>query len=302
MEGIILKSGMLGGVCLKIKKAETLLYDAAVFFTGCVMFGLSVNIFITPGMITMGGFTGVSTTVNYFFHTPIGFISLLLNLPLLVLEARLGRRSGAVRRTLCGIIGTSVATDVLSFVTYSYDDRLLCALLGGFLMGAGSGILMRSGFTTGGSDLMAYLIQRKFRRLSTGNIIFIIDAVIIVGSAVLRQSFDGILFSFAAVWCYTTAFDRTLAGRSGAVLAMIVSDNHKKIAAAVSEKLRRGVTVVSSSGWYTGKDRPTLICVVKKRELYRLRELVRQADESAFMVISTASEVSGEGFQNDDER
>lgn len=281
---------------MKNKKAEALFGDMASFAAGCIMFGLSVNIFITPGMITMGGFTGISTTIEYFFNTPIGLMIFLLNLPLLCLEWRLGKKGGAVWRTLLGIAGTSLATDVLSFLPYSYTDRLLCALLGGLLMGAGSGLLMRHGFTTGGSDLAAYLIRHKVRRLSTGNIILIIDAAIIVVSSLLCGSVDGMLFSFAAVWCYSAAFDRVLAGGAGAVLAMIISDKHDKIASAVSQVLHRGVTVIDASGWYTGRERPSLICVVKKREMYRLRELVHSVDSNAFVVVSNVAEVLGEGF------
>lgn len=279
------------------KKSEALISDALTLIAGCVMFGASVNIFITPGMITMGGFTGVSTTISYFFDTPIGFMIFLLNLPLLVLEYRLKNECGALWRTLLGIIGTSVATDLLACLPYSYEDRLLCALLGGLLMGAGSGLLMRSGFTTGGSDLAAYIIRFRSRRFSAGSIIFAIDAVIIVISAVLTKSFEGMLFSFAAVWCYTTAFDKMLGGGSGAILTLIISDKHREIAAAVSERLHRGVTVLSSNGWYTGKERPMLICVVKKRELYLLREIAQKNDPKAFVVISSMAEVMGEGFR-----
>lgn len=279
------------------KKTEAFISDALAFLAGCVMFGASVNIFITPGMITMGGFTGVSTTIGYFFDTPIGVMIILLNLPLLVLEYRLKGDRSALWRTLLGIMGTSVATDLLAALPYSYEDRLLCALLGGLLMGAGSGLLMRSGFTTGGSDLAAYIIRSRSRRFSTGSIIFVIDAVIIVASAVLTGSFEGMLFSFAAVWCYTTAFDKMLGGGSGAILTLIMSERYREIAEAVSERLHRGVTVLSSSGWYTGKERPTLLCVVKKRELYLLREIAQKNDPNAFVVISNMAEVTGEGFK-----
>lgn len=289
-------------IALKRKGLDTFFSNAAAYIAGCIMFGASVNIFITPGMITMGGFTGVSTTISYFFNTPIGFIIFLLNLPLLILEKRLYGRRSAVCRALLGIIGTSVATDLLAYLPYSYGDRLLCALLGGLLMGAGSGLLMRSGFTTGGSDLLAYIAKPHLKRFTTGNIIFFIDTVIIVSAALLTGNFEGILFSFAAVWCYTTAFDKMLAGGSGAIIAIIISEYHREIAAALSDGLHRGVTVLPSSGWYTGRERPTLICVVKKRELYRLRELAKSADPRAFVIISSAAEVMGEGFGEYDER
>lgn len=281
-----------------MKKREAFVSDAASFIIGCAMFGASVNIFIEPGEITMGGFTGISTTIGYFFNTPVGLMIFLLNLPLLALRARLGKRKSDTLRAVLGIVGSSAATDILSIIPYSYSDSLLCALLGGALMGAGSGMLMRSGFTTGGSDLLASIIKPGLKRLSYGKIIFIIDAFIIIGAALLLKDYGSAVFSFAAVWCYTTAFDKVLSGREGAVIATIVSEHHRDIAQTISERLRRGVTVLPSSGWYTGKERPTLICAIKKRELYRLREIVRKKDPDAFVVISGAAEVMGEGFEN----
>lgn len=281
-----------------MKKAARYIQDAAVFMGGCVLFGASVNIFITPGGITMGGFTGISTTLNSQFSTPIGLMIFLLNLPLLVYETVSGKGRRGVVKTLLGIAGTSAATDFMAAMPVTYDDRLLCAVFGGLMMGAGSGLLMTRGYTTGGSDLLAFIVRPYTKGLSTGRLILIIDTLIIAGAALTERSFSGILYSFAAVWCYTTAFDKVLEGMGGAVLAMIVSERHDDISLAISKRLGRGVTLVSSSGWYTGRHGQTVLCAVKKSELYMLRSLVRETDPGAFMMVTGAAEVSGEGFRD----
>ena len=281
-----------------MKKAAGYFQDAAVFVGGCLLFGASVNIFITPGGITMGGFTGISTTINSLFSTPVGLFIFLLNLPLLVYETVSGKGRSGVVKALMGIAGTSAATDFMAALPVTYGDRLLCAVFGGLMMGAGSGLLLTRGYTTGGSDLLAYIIRPYTKGLSTGRLILLIDTLIIAGASLIEGSFSGILYSFAAVWCYTTAFDKVLEGMGGAVLAMIVSERHEDISLAISRRLGRGVTLISSSGWYTGKQGQTVFCAVKKNELYMLRSLVRKTDPGAFMIVTGAAEVSGAGFRD----
>ena len=289
---------------MKLKK-ETLLprlrdfaRETAILLLGSVMFGLSVNLFIEPGQITMSGFTGISTTINHFFGTPIGIMMIFLNMPLLFLEWR--RAGGAgVLRTGIGILFTSVAVDGLSFIRSDFTDPLLCAVFGGLIMGAGGGLLLTRGYTTGGSDLCAFLLTRKFRRLTTGRAILLIDVVIVVGSSALMLRWTGLLYSFVAVWCYTTAFDRVLEGFGGAKLVMIISDKYEEIARQVSEQMHRGVTLLYGAGWYTGTQRNILLCVIKRSEQYALTNLARRADPRSFVILSNASEVLGEGFEED---
>ncbi|MCI8611402.1 MAG: YitT family protein [Clostridiales bacterium] len=272
--------------------------EAAVLLVGSVMFGLSVNLFIEPGQITMSGFTGISTTINHFFDTPVGIMMIFLNLPLLFLE---WRRAGGVGvlRTGIGILFTSLAVDGLAFIRSDFTDPLLCAVFGGLIMGAGGGLLLTRGYTTGGSDLCAFLLTRKFRRLTTGRVILLIDVAIVVGSSALMLRWTGLLYSFVAVWCYTTAFDRVLEGFGGAKLVMIISDKYEEIARQVSEQMRRGVTLLYGAGWYTKTQRNILLCVIKRSEQYALTNLARRADPGAFVILSNAAEVLGQGFEED---
>ncbi len=279
-------------------RLRELAIEIAILLAGSIMFGLAVNLFIEPGEITMSGFTGISTTINHFFGTPIGTMMIFLNLPLLFLEWR--RAGGAgVLRTGIGILFTSLAVDGLSFIRSDFTDPLLCAVFGGLLMGAGGGLLLTRGYTTGGSDLCAFLLTRKFRGLTTGRVILLIDVVIVVGSSALMLRWTGLLYSFVAVWCYTTAFDRVLEGFGGAKLVMIISDKYEEIARQVSEQMHRGVTLLYGAGWYTGTQRNVLLCVIKRSEQYALTSLARKADPKAFVILSNVSGVLGEGFEED---
>lgn len=285
---------------MKIRKDSVryLLSKLTVWVAGSMLYGLAVNMFISPGGITMGGFTGISTTLNRLFATPIGFMTVLLNIPLLLIEMRTGGGRLGLFNAVAGIIGTAVATDVLSAFPYTHSDTLLSAVFGGLLLGAGTGVLLSKGFTTGGSDLLAHILHRRFPFLSTGKLILVIDSIIVILCSNVLHIGWGILFSFASLWCFSTAIDSVLDGFGGSKLVMIVSDKHGKIADRITDRLKRGVTVMDGRGWYTKSEKKVIFCVIKRGELFALTELVRRTDTGAFITVCDAHDVLGQGFES----
>ncbi len=282
-------------------KKEALRYlitKAGIWLAGSLLYGLAINMFISPGEITMGGFTGIATTLNHLFGIPVGIMIILLNIPLLVADVKTGGGKLSLINTLLGILGTSIATDALSAFPYTHSDTFLSAVFGGLLLGAGTGILLSKGYTTGGSDLVAHILHRRFPFLSTGKLILVIDAAIVILCSGYLGTGWNILFSFAALWCFSTALDSVLDGFGGSKLVMIISDKHTEIADRITSRLHRGVTVINGTGWYTGKEKKLLFCAVKRSELFALTELVRRTDISAFVTVSDARDVLGEGFKN----
>lgn len=281
-------------------KKETAKYisvKAGVLLIGSFLYGLAINMFLSPGGITMGGFTGISTTLNRLFQAPIGFMTFLLNLPLFAIELRTGDGKRGVINALLGVAGTSLATDLLSAFPYTHSDTLLSSVFGGLLLGAGTGILLSKGYTTGGSDLTAHILHRRFPFLSTGKLILFIDsAIVLLCSGVLKTGW-GILFSFASLWCFSTALDGVLDGIGSSKLVMIVSKEHALIADRITGRLRRGVTLLSGEGWYTKSECKVIFCAVKRSELFALTELVRRTDRGAFVTVCDAREVLGAGFK-----
>ncbi len=280
---------------------KVFVWDTGVFLLGCILFAVSVNIFIEPYSITMGGFTGIATTISRFVPIPVGAAIVILNSPLLLIQIKTyGVRRG-LPRAILGIAGTSVATDLLAFLPAFElsEGKILYSVGGGFIMGVGAGLLLCRGFTTGGSDLLAFIISPLFGALSVPRLILIIDAVIIAGSALVLRDFGGIVYSLAAVWCYSLALDKVISGQSSAVLAFVVSNDYDTVAEAIGNGLLRGVTLFTSYGWYSKKEGKTVMCVVRKSQLYRLKALVKETDPNAFVVVSSVSEVLGEGFKRE---
>ena len=269
--------------------------DMLLLFLGAFLFAFSINVFLSPKGIVVGGASGLATALGTIFSLPVGMLIFAINLPLVIANAFVwGLRF--TYRTLIGVILTSVLTDLLSFVEVSESEPLICALLGGACMGAGVGLMFHSGVTTGGTDLAAFLLKRKFPQISVARLILTVDALIIVVCAVLLSNFDGIIYSFIA--CITTSFslDAAEGGLGSAKLVIVVSTRAYDIVAELSDRVQRGPTVFDCIGGYSAQRKNAVICVVKRPELYYARQAIKKLDPDAFiMVCDTLAE--GRGFE-----
>lgn len=270
---------------------------AVSFVLGSLVFALGFNAFLLPHEIVLGGATGVATVLKIFTGIPVGVSTLLVNLPIVIFYAVTfgARRIGAA---LAGIVSTSVAVDLLFFLPSVTEDPLISSLFGGAIMGIGVGILFRIGITTGGSDLAAYIIHHKNKKMTVGLTVLAIDGAIIFASALALGDFGGILYSVATAVTYSVAIDRTILGANRAKLVYIVSGSPEPLADRIILELGRGVTLLYGKGKYTDTDRRIIMCAVKRQQLYRLKSLVSTFDPAAFMIITDANEVFGEGFGN----
>ena len=288
------------------KKISGWISDAVAFFGGAALFGVSMNMFLSPaadpGKVVMGGVTGIATVINFLNDKlPIGVLIIALNIPLLLMNIKVsGFRS--MIKTVLGIAATSVAIDLMTFLPYTLEDPLLCAILGGVTMGTGAGLLLTRGFTTGGSDLSAVLLKKRIKWLSTGRLILIIDVIVVVCAAIVMKSFETVIYSSVSIFAYSAAIDAVMGGSEKAKMAILISSKHAEIAEAVSERLERGVTFLHGGGWYTKENKEVLMCVVKRNEEYTLKQLVESIDRDAFMILTDATEVLGMGFKEIEEQ
>ncbi len=283
------------------KKLSSLVSDTVAFLGGAALFGVSMNMFLSPaadpGKVVMGGVTGIATVINFLYDKfPIGVLIIALNVPLLLMNIKVsGFRS--MIKTVLGIAATSLAIDLMTFLPYTLEDPLLCAILGGLTMGVGAGLMLTRGFTTGGSDLSAVLLKKRIRWLSTGRLILIIDVIVVIGAAIVMHSFETVIYSTVSIFAYSVAIDAVMGGSERAKMAILISSKHDEIAAAISEKLERGVTLFHGGGWYTKEDKEVLMCVVKRNEEYTLKQIVEKIDRDAFIILTDATEVLGMGFK-----
>lgn len=269
--------------------------DGLPLLLGSALYGLGLALFLTPCEVVLGGAGGLAITLRHFFPLPVGIWILLLNLPLLLWAVSLTGMRGMLR-TILGVAATSVATDLAALLHPVTEDPLLAALFGGAILGAGTGILLPRGFTTGGSDLAAYLWNKKDPRLRLGSTILCIDGAIVLGSAAVLGNFTGIIHSAVAITAFSVSLDAVSRSIGRAKLAIIISRHGDQISDAVTKKISRGVTMLRGMGWYSQSDIPVILCAVKRTELYALKTLVRSLDAEAFLIVTDASEVRGSGF------
>lgn len=271
--------------------------------SGSALFALAMNLFLTPKNIVMGGVSGLAVILHHLIPIlPIGAAIVFINIPLFLMNLRTSGKSFLLR-TAAGVLLTSFFTDLTQFLPAASDDSLLCAILGGVLMGAGTGLLLSRGFTTGGTDLVAWWLlprlQKKKRgasRLSMGNLIFLADAAVVLLSALVFRSFEGIFHSVISIYASSRVMDAILAGAKSAKAILIFSGAVSAISGQIHESMKRGTTLLRAVGGYTGKEKNALLCVVSREELYWIRKLIFAEDPAAFVLILDAAEVLGDGF------
>ena len=282
---------------MKIKQPDTnnRLRELGLILLGSFLYAFSLNVFLVPRGIVVGGASGLATALGIVFSLPVGLLIMLINIPLVIANAVVyGLRF--TYRTLIGVLLTSVMTDVLTFLPVSGSESLICALLGGACMGAGVGILFHSGITTGGTDLCAFLLKKKFPHISVSRLILTVDSLIILLCALLLSNWEGIFYSYIASIATAFSLDAAQGGLGGAKAMVVVTKKAPDVIAELSDRVRRGTTVYDCKGGYTGEGKQTVVCVVKRPELYYAREAVLRRDPDAFVIITDA-QAYGRGFE-----
>lgn len=268
-------------------------YFGVLFGVVITAFGLSW--FLIPSRIAAGGVSGLSTVAYHLFNFPVGLTMLALNIPLFIAGIRiLGTVYGA--KTFVGTVTLSLLVDLFQrWAVPLTSDPLLSAVYGGVITGVGLGITFRFGGSTGGTDMAAQLIARFFPT-SVGRALLFVDGFVIALAAFAFGP-ELALYALLAVFVTTKAIDVVQEGQSYAKAALIITDHTEEVGQMILTKLERGATALFGKGMYTGAEREVLYVIVSRSEIQGLRELVKEIDPNAFVVISDVHEVLGEGFK-----
>ncbi len=272
-------------------RAKTLAY--AQILLGCMIGGAAYPLFLVPNGIAPGGLTGIATIFNYLWKWPVGVTSMALNLPLFIIGWKsMGRVF--VFRSLIATILFSACIDLMQFPPLT-DDILLATVYGALTLGLGIGLIMRGGATTGGSDMIARMVHKRFPIVSVGAFLFAVDCTVILCAA-FTMSAHAALYALICIFISARAVDLVLAGFGSAKACFIITGKAQDIAKRIMDELERGVTMLPGIGAYSGKERTVLLSVVSQREVFPLKKIVRQEDKKAFMFIADTHETLGEGF------
>ena len=272
------------------------LWDYLLIAIGAILVALATDLFVVPNRIVPGGVIGIATLLHHTLGTPVGTVALLFNLPLLIANVIWagGLASGA--RTAWGVVVLTLGIDLLApYLAPPTRDPLLYILYGGLLNGLGMGLVFIARGTTGGTDIVAQLMRRWFG-IRLGHTLLASSAAILAISAFF-VGIEPIMYAILMAYVSTRVVDLVQEGATRSRSAIIITQEAQTIKQQVFERLGRGMTVLQGEGAYTGDQRSVLLCAIAQSEVSRLKRIVSEADEHAFVILFAASEVLGEGFQ-----
>jgi len=282
---------------LMTDKYKKIIFDVFYDIIGSAIFSLGIHTFIAPNNIAPGGVSGLSILINYLFGFPIGLTSFILNIPLLILSfVFLGKKSTV--KTLKTIAILTVILDILFVNVPVYTgDRILSSLFGGVCIGIGLAVIFMRGSTTGGTDIASRLIQLKFPHMQIGRVIFIIDFAVLVLSAIVYKDIEAALYGMLIIFTSTTMLDSVLYGVDKGKMAIIISCEWQSICEKITQSMQRGATILKASGAFSNEEKNVILCAVRKNQFFKLKKIVYELDPKAFIIVSDAGEILGEGFK-----
>jgi uncharacterized membrane-anchored protein YitT (DUF2179 family) len=292
----------------RMKKYWPTIRDYFLIIVAAFIQALSLRLFFVPANLAFGGVSGIAQLINHFTGWPIGFMILLGNIPLFVLGWRFlgGYRFAA--RTAATVFLYSAFTDILiqtplfaangagtRLINDLHGDIFLNALYGAIVSGIGYGLVYRARGTSGGSDILARILNH-YRSVPVTQSYLLVDTAVILGAGFVF-GWKAALYAMIALYVSGLVAEATLEGGGTVRTALIITNQPEAISERVLEELERGVTVLEGTGAYTGAERPVLYCVITRAEVATLKAIVHEVDPRAFMVIGVAHEALGEGFR-----
>ena len=263
---------------------------------GCTVFSLGFDLFLDPNNINVGGITGIAMILRELLgFGSIGAYFAAINIPLFLLGYKeLGRRFFI--GSMLGMLFSTVLLDLLTIIPVPKIDLMLAALYGGGLTGLGLGLVFMAGASTGGSDIMAKLLRKRFRRLKLSRLMLILDIITVTLTGVVFHDITRTLYSALPLYVSALVMDSVLYGLDYSSMALIISDKYSEIVAEIARKLERGTTLLDAHGGYHGDSRQVVMCAIRRRQITELKDLVSRIDPNAFMILQDAHQVLGEGF------
>lgn len=280
-----------------MKKILNNLKEYALLTAGTFLASIAVGVFLAPHSVVSGGVSGIAIIINKFTGFPIGVAVFLMNVPLFVAGALVLGKSFGVK-SLYGAFIFSVFMDAVSTRVLLTENVLMSSLFGGVLLGIGFGLIFLTGATTGGTDILAAIGNKLVPAIDLGKWFFIFDIIIILSGTVFLRNTELLLSGIVALFLNSWVLDYVISGFNVSKMVYVISDRNEEISTAIIKNLKRGVTGIKSIGMYTGDERTMLMCIVKKFELQKLEKIVEDTDPCAFIILTQAHQVKGEGFVN----
>lgn len=278
---------------------KKLAYDIMIDVVGGTLIGIGIYNFAANAAFPLAGISGIALIFYHLFNMPIGWITMLLNVPIAIgCYKTLGKEFFI--RSIRSVIITSLIIDyvVPLFPVYS-GDRMLAALCTGIFSGLGYALIFMNNSSTGGMDFITVSIKVKRPHITLGKIVFITDAVIVAIGGLIFRDVDGTIYGFIITYLLTVVIDKIMYGIDSGKMTLIVTEKGQEVADKIDKYSGRGSTLLKGRGSYSGIEKEVVMCACNNKQMYAIRKMVKQVDPSAFTVIMESNEVVGEGFKEE---
>lgn len=281
---------------MKVKKTSEYVIKYILIVIGSALYAVGFQFFLYPNSIIVGGVSGIAMIINLLTELPIGVLTIVLNIPLFIIAWKYFG-TGFIIGSLVGMTFSSVFVDVFAMLNVSpTSDMLLACIIGGAVKGLGLGLVYYAGATTGGSDIIAKFIRLKFPYINFGTVVLVTDFAIIILFAAIFNKVEAAMYAVIAMFVVSKVVDLVLYGIDNSSVCYIISEKSDNIVKEITDRLRRGVTILDGEGAYSHKSKQVLLCVVKRTQIIEIRKLIKNIDENAFFIVTDAKNVFGKGF------
>lgn len=275
-----------------------IIIETVLTIIGALIMALGVSLFLLPNQLSSGGVAGVATITYYLLKIPMGTMILLINVPLFIMAFFKVGKSFFVK-SLIGTIALSYFIDFFDKFEPLTNDRFLACIYGGILLGLGTAIILKVNSSTGGSDIVSFIVKEYKPNVKVGNLIMIIDIIIVALNVVFFKEIEIGLYSAIAIYLMGKMIDILFEGIDFTKLLLIISDKTEEIAEEVGEKVQRGATGIYGKGMYTNEDKLILMCAASRGDVNRIKIIAKKIDPKSFIIITNSREVVGLGFKKE---
>ena len=280
----------------KIIKTKYLIVQFIQIVVGTALVAGSTSLFLLPNQLSSGGFSGIATIAYYLLNIPLGTTVLVLNVPLFIMSLIKNGKHFFLKAIL-GTAGLSIFLNLFEKLKPITTDRFLACIYGGIIAGIGTAIILKANASTGGTDLLTQIIKAYKPNIRISNLLVILDTIIVAANVIFFKELEIGLYSAITIYIMGKMLDIFFEGIDFAKMVYIISQKNDEIAEQIGNQIKRGSTSLYGKGMYKKQDREVLFCVASRNEVREIRKIVKDIDSNAFIVITSAREVFGEGFK-----
>ncbi|CEN84420.1 YitT family protein [Paraclostridium sordellii] len=283
---------------MKEKGFRGFIFESIGLVLGCIFMSIGINMFLKPYTIAPGGLSGLSMVIGKVTGLPMSIVMLVIGVPLIIFSVKIL----GIKNSIKTLIGMSVFSAILSITSYLSnihvtEDVLLCSISGALCLGIGLGIILKMDASTGGTDLIALMLNKVFPNVPLSKFMVMLDGMVVISAGLASKNLETALYSGVALYIIVKLVDAIVSDFNYSKAFMIISNEPNVLRDGITREIKRGVTFLQGKGGYTNEDKNVLLVVVSKNEEVHLKKVIKNIDPSAFIIVSDVHEVLGEGFK-----